>query len=67
MSNDAKKTCATCAWVHRFTPRPDEVERGLTMGCKKPGWEGYTRENEPACGGVFYFAATEPAHKQVSP
>jgi hypothetical protein len=24
------------------------------MGCKKPGWEGYTYNDAPTCGGVFF-------------
>lgn len=52
------KTCDRCKWVGRFNPRPDEVERGWVLGCRKPGYEGYTKENAPACDGVFFTQAT---------
>lgn len=48
------KRCTDCMWVDRFNPRPDEIARGLTLGCKKPNWEGYTKDDEPACDGVFF-------------
>ena len=44
--------CSTCAWLSRFNKRPDEPS---DMGCSKPGWEGYTFEDRPACGGDFYL------------
>lgn len=50
--------CSKCVSVHRFIPREDEIARGLMMGCRKPGWEGYTHDDNPACGGVF-FASME--------
>jgi hypothetical protein len=46
--------CEDCAWVNNFTPRQDEIDRGLSLGCKKPGWEGYTENEKPLCGGVFF-------------
>jgi len=46
--------CSNCVWVHKFNPRQDEIDRGLTIGCKKPGWEGYSHDDDPACGGVFF-------------
>lgn len=46
--------CENCIWVDRFKPRPDEIVRGFFMGCKKPGWEGYTYNDAPTCGGVFF-------------
>jgi hypothetical protein len=46
--------CSDCVWVHKFRPRQDEIDRGLTIGCKKPGWEGYSHDDKPACGGVFF-------------
>lgn len=48
------RTCSTCAYVKRFTPRPDEVARGLTLGCKYPNYEGYTSDEQPACGGGWW-------------
>ena len=48
------KTCTNCMWVQEFIPRPDEVERGLTLGCNKPGWEGYTSNEKSSCDGVFF-------------
>lgn len=47
-----KKKCSTCCYVKHFNKRADEPSN---MGCDKPGWEGYTFENDMACGGVFYF------------
>lgn len=49
------KNCKNCCWVDEFSPRKDEEDRGLTLGCKKPNWEGYTKNGAPACGGVFFF------------
>ena len=49
-----KVKCEDCIWVDIFTPRQDEIERGQTMGCTKPDWEGYTRNDKPDCGGVFF-------------
>ena len=50
-----KKKCSTCCYVKHFNKRADEPSN---MGCDKPGWEGYTFENDMACGGVFYFPNT---------
>jgi len=47
-----KKKCSTCCYVKHFNKRADEPSN---MGCNKPGWEGYTFENDMACGGSFYF------------
>ena len=43
--------CENCVWSEKFKPRPDEK---FNMGCKKPGWEGYTKNEDPSCGGVFF-------------
>ena len=51
---DVAPSCPQCVWVDRFRPRPDEVERGHVLGCRKPGWEGYTSPTHMACGGVFF-------------
>ena len=53
--------CSHCVRVHKFNPRRDEIDRGLTIGCKKPGWEGYSHDDAPACGGVF-FSTNIPIH-----
>ena len=50
-----KITCDRCIWVDKFNPRKDEIERGLILGCKKPGWEGYTKNEEPSCGWCFFY------------
>ena len=50
-----KVSCSTCYWVDNFKPRQDEIDRNLLIGCKKPGWEGYTYDDTPTCGGVFYL------------
>lgn len=52
--DDSKVLCSTCAWVDKFRPRQDEIDRGLVLGCNKPRWEGYTHDDNPAGGGVFY-------------
>ncbi len=59
-----KKRCSDCVCVDKFKPRPDEIERGLLMGCKKPGWEGYTHDDNPACGGVFFVPAAPEKDKE---
>ena len=46
--------CETCVWIHRFEPREDEKLKGLVIGCKKPGYEGYSSPGRMACGGVFW-------------
>lgn len=48
------KCCETCVWIHRFEPREDEKRRGLVIGCKKPGYEGYSSPLRMACDGVFW-------------
>lgn len=60
MLTPAKPSCLTCTYVHHFRPRPDEVARGQLLGCQKPGWEGYTRADAPACGGVFWRQVVAP-------
>lgn len=47
-----EKKCSTCDYLKRFNKRPDEPS---DMGCNKPGWEGYTFEDRPACDGAFYY------------
>lgn len=49
-----EKSCLNCVWVDKFKPRQDEKARGLILGCKKPGWEGYTKKEKMACDGVFF-------------
>ena len=49
------KQCKDCTWVHEFKPRQDEIKHERTLGCRKPGWEGYTKNDEPMCGGVFFI------------
>jgi hypothetical protein len=44
--------CSTCKYGRIFDKRLDEPSN---MGCKKPGWEGYTFDNNPACNSVFYL------------
>lgn len=60
-----KPRCANCVWVDKFSPRKDELERGLILGCKKPDFEGYTRDDKPACGGSFFVPAVAPAHAEA--
>lgn len=48
------KSCESCRYLQTFTPRPDELRMGLVIGCKKPGYEGYTSPLKMACDGVFY-------------
>ena len=50
------KHCSDCRWVQRFTPRRDEIVRGLTsgLGCGYPCYEGYTSDEQPLCGGVSF-------------
>lgn len=43
--------CENCIWSIIFNKRPDEPSN---MGCRKPGWEGYTINESPACGGLFF-------------
>lgn len=40
------KRCEDCTFVRKFNPRKDELERGLTMGCTYPGWEGYVKSSD---------------------
>jgi len=49
-----KKQCIDCRWLNRFKPRPDEIEKGLVIGCRHPGYEGYTWNDAPACGGTCF-------------
>lgn len=49
-----KVKCNDCVWVEKFKPREDEIKRNLLMGCTRKNFEGYTHENNPACGGVFF-------------
>jgi hypothetical protein len=49
------RCCETCRYVDKFEPREDEKKMGLVLGCKKPGWEGYTSPLRMACGGQFYW------------
>jgi len=41
-----KKKCRNCVWFETFNKREDEH---LSHGCKKPGWEGYLKEDTVAC------------------
>lgn len=50
--------CEDCIHVHSFIPRPDEQAKGWLLGCNKPGWEGYTQNEKPACGGTFFSLQT---------
>jgi hypothetical protein len=43
--------CEDCIWHERFEKREDEPS---DFGCKKPGWEGYTDNLNPNCGGQDY-------------
>lgn len=56
-----EKKCSTCCYVRHFDKRPDEPSN---MGCNKPGWEGYTFENDMACGGSFYFPNNRLGHTE---
>jgi len=58
-----QKQCESCVWVRKFTPRQDERERGLVLGCGKPGYEGYTSPLKMACDGVFWSPATAGVEK----
>ena len=51
------RCCETCCWIDRFTPREDELKRGFVIGCKKPGYEGYSSPLRMACDGVFWQPA----------
>jgi hypothetical protein len=45
--------CSNCIWVqHLMNVRPDEPSN---LACRKPGWEGYTKDEKPDCGGVFFM------------
>ncbi len=55
---DVSKNCNDCTYVHKFDPRSDEIERGHTLGCKKYGWEGYTKAETPACEGAFFVPSS---------
>jgi hypothetical protein len=46
------RVCENCIYFYAFKPRPDEVERGLEAGCKKPNFEGYTKRKDTCC---FYW------------
>ena len=59
-----KPRCRDCVYVDLFKPRNDERARGLLMGCRKPGWESYTHDDNPSCGGVF-FAPSEQAIEAI--
>ena len=37
-----ERKCVDCDWCGHFKPRQDEIERGLTLGCRYPNYEGYT-------------------------
>lgn len=43
--------CEDCIWHEQFEKRTDESSN---FGCKKPGWEGYTHNHAPVCGGQEY-------------
>jgi hypothetical protein len=60
----AAKSCDNCIYVHRLDSRDDEKERGLILGCKKPGWESYTSLTKMECGGVFWV---EKKESEVTP
>jgi len=51
---EEKRICDNCFYVRRFQPREDEIKRGLTLGCRFPNYEGYTRPGA-TCG--FWRAA----------
>ena len=40
-----QRKCSNCVHVDKFRPRKDEIERGLFIGCKYPGFEGYTKDD----------------------
>jgi hypothetical protein len=48
-----KRTCAGCAYLDSFKPRPDEQRRygfgEIGYGCKEPGFEGYVQPDHPIC------------------
>jgi hypothetical protein len=54
---DKPKCCETCHWCDKFEPRQDELARGLVLGCKLPGYEGYTSPLRMACSGTGYLEA----------
>lgn len=60
-------TCETCRYVDRFHPRPDAVARALRLGCRYPGVEGYTQEDTPQCGGVFYRPVVVAVPREEAP
>lgn len=45
--------CSNCTYGETFVKRLDEP---TNQGCKKPGWEGYTSDETPMCGGDFFIA-----------
>jgi len=55
-----KPRCINCVWVDKFSPRNDELERGLILGCTYSNWEGYTKDDEPMCGGQFFYPKPIP-------
>ena len=63
--SDTNRKCTTCRHVDKFTPRKDELERGLTLGCRYPNYEGYTSDAEPACGGDWWQPAERKAAKEA--
>lgn len=42
-------TCRDCIFVDEFDPRPDEIERGLLLGCKYTNYEGYIKDEKDIC------------------
>ena len=44
--------CSKCIWGERLDARPDEPSK---LGCTRPGWEGYTSDEKPSCGGTFFI------------
>lgn len=65
----SEKHCEACRYVKRFTPRPDELKRGLVLGCNYPGYEGYTSPTVMDCGGQFFMPAiaARPAPAKETP
>ena len=57
-------TCSKCVFVYMFIPNENEIALGRTLGCGKPGWEGYTNNDNPACGGAFFMPGSKKEVKE---
>ena len=56
--------CEDCVYYDDFKPRKDEIKKysESVRGCRKPGWEGYTFNDNPYCGGQFFVERRKEAH-----